>query len=260
MNRIRSSARVAILCTGLLGAGAANATVWDVDGAVELCNDLLCGLADITSGDPIAGFLKANSGASGPGSTFTESDITDYRLDVGGFSVGTADGSIDVATITTGPDGEIVSGNLEISGTVDGGIFGLIDFLLTVDLGLGTFSITTTYSGLGEVANGPVLSMLELDGDELAAIEDNCTDVANADQRDTDSDGYGNVCDPDLNNDDVVDFGDLPAMQQAFFSQDGDPNWNPDADISGDGVIDFGDLPIFQSLFFQPPGPSGLVP
>ena len=84
--------------------------------------------------------------------------------------------------------------------------------------------------------------------------------MANADQRDTNADGYGNVCDPDLNNDLIVDFGDLPPLIDSFFSQTGDPNWNPDADLNGDGVIDFGDLPPFQLLFFQPPGPSGVAP
>lgn len=108
----------------------------------------------------------------------------------------------------------------------------------------------------------PALCATEPDDDEDGVPDstDNCTLVSNADQRDTNGDDFGNACDPDLNNDNVVDFGDLPALQQAFFSQDGDPNWNPDADITGDGVVDFGDLPTVQSLFFQPPGPSGLVP
>ena len=83
---------------------------------------------------------------------------------------------------------------------------------------------------------------------------DNCTLVANAGQRDTDADGYGNMCDPDLNNDDVVDFLDLGQMASQFFTADSD------ADLNGDDVVDFGDFPPIQSLFFGPPGPSGLAP
>jgi hypothetical protein len=115
------------------------------------------------------------------------------------------------------------------------------------------------------ISDGP----LDDDGDGVLNSSDNCISAANGSlitdaggnsQLDTDGDGYGNMCDPDLNNDNVVDFGDLPALQQAFFSQSGDPNWDPDADITGNGVVDFADLPTFQSLFFLPPGPSGLAP
>jgi uncharacterized protein (TIGR03790 family) len=44
----------------------------------------------------------------------------------------------------------------------------------------------------------------DLDGDGIANPLDNCLDLANADQRDTDGDGYGNLCDADLDNDGVV--------------------------------------------------------
>ena len=98
------------------------------------------------------------------------------------------------------------------------------------------------------------------DGDGVTNSNDNCTQVANPDQRDTNGDDYGNACDPDLNNDLVVDFGDLPFFQAAFFSSPDDGNWNEDGDLNGDDVVDFGDLPPIQALFFGPPGPSGLAP
>jgi len=109
----------------------------------------------------------------------------------------------------------------------------------------------------------------DTDDDGVVDNDDNCTLVPNGPdapdaggliQYDSNGDGFGNACDPDLNSDNVVDFGDLPAFQAAFFSDDGDLNWNPDADLNGDGVVDFGDLPTLQNLFFQTPGPSGLVP
>jgi hypothetical protein len=90
------------------------------------------------------------------------------------------------------------------------------------------------------------------DGDGVLNDTDNCVLAANADQRDTDGDGFGNVCDADLNNDCIVNFPDLGLFKVLFFGSD------PDADFDGDGVVDFGDLAIMKAGFFQPPGPSGL--
>ncbi len=82
--------------------------------------------------------------------------------------------------------------------------------------------------------------------------EDNCLDVSNPGQRDTNLDGFGNACDADLNNDGAVDFLDLGLLKAVFFTDDAD------ADLNGDGSVDFLDLGLMKSRFFQPPGPSGL--
>jgi hypothetical protein len=50
---------------------------------------------------------------------------------------------------------------------------------------------------------------------------DDCTAVADAAQRDADADGYGNGCDPDLNNDGVVNFTDLAMLKARFFQKPG---------------------------------------
>ena len=73
-------------------------------------------------------------------------------------------------------------------------------------------------------------------------------------QRDTDGDGYGNVCDPDFDNNLIVNAADLALFKTKFFTQD------PDTDLNGDGIVNAGDLAILKSFFFKPPGPSGLVP
>jgi len=91
------------------------------------------------------------------------------------------------------------------------------------------------------------------DGDGLLDNADNCTLVANADQRDTNGDGYGNACDPDLDDDGTVNVVDLRLFKAAFLSED------PDADFDGNGSVTFADLGTLKAYLFQPPGPSGLV-
>ena len=91
------------------------------------------------------------------------------------------------------------------------------------------------------------------DGDAVADALDDCTLVANPDQRDADHDGYGNACDADLNNDGVVNFGDLAKMKSVFFKAD------ESADLNGDNVVNFDDLTILKRAFFKKPGPSGLA-
>src|SRR4030095_9717773 len=93
----------------------------------------------------------------------------------------------------------------------------------------------------------------DTDADGIGDRLDNCTLIANADQRDTNGDGYGNACDPDLNNDNFVNFSDLGILKSAFFTTD------PDADFNGDGAVNFVDLGTMKAFFFLPPGPSGLV-
>jgi hypothetical protein len=93
----------------------------------------------------------------------------------------------------------------------------------------------------------------DADLDGIPDDQDNCTTAANADQRDTNSDGYGNRCDADLNNDGVVNFSDLGIMRAVFYST------HPDADLDGNGVVNFSDLGIMKNGFYQPPGPSALA-
>jgi len=88
------------------------------------------------------------------------------------------------------------------------------------------------------------------DGDGVPDAADNCLAVSNADQRDTNSDGFGNRCDPDLNNDCTVDFLDVAIMKQVFLASD------LDSDFDGDGFVGFLDLGILKGFFLGSPGPS----
>lgn len=105
------------------------------------------------------------------------------------------------------------------------------------------------------------------DRDGIPDAEDNCLLEPNAPQRDTDQDGYGNRCDPDVNNDGQVltswgqiyprgDRGDLEELVLTARSGPHDPNH----DLDGDGVVDDRDLALAQLWLFRGPGPSGLKP
>jgi hypothetical protein len=95
---------------------------------------------------------------------------------------------------------------------------------------------------------------IDSDGDGVWDQADNCINVINPDQRDTDRDAYGNACDPDFDNNLIVNATDLAYFKTRFFTTD------PDADLNGDGIVNAGDLAILKAFFFKPPGPSGLAP
>ncbi len=97
----------------------------------------------------------------------------------------------------------------------------------------------------------PECSAIDSDADGVTDDVDNCLLVPNADQRDTNADDIGNICDPDIDNDCNVNFSDINAYKSNFFAP-GDL----DTDNNGDGITNFADLNTVKSYFFGPPGPS----
>jgi len=94
----------------------------------------------------------------------------------------------------------------------------------------------------------------DTDGDGVFDNSDNCTQVANPLQVDTDGDGYGNMCDGDLNNDNIINVSDYSTFLFAFGGTD------PTADFNADGFVNVSDYSMFLFMFGGPPGPSGLAP
>ena len=90
----------------------------------------------------------------------------------------------------------------------------------------------------------------DADDDGVYDYQDNCINIANASQTDSDGDGYGNACDADLNESGLVDAGDLTLFKSVYMSADAD------ADFNDSGYVDAGDLTIFKSLYRKKPGPS----
>lgn len=94
---------------------------------------------------------------------------------------------------------------------------------------------------------------LDSDGDGVLDDRDNCTQAANTDQRDSNGDGYGNVCDADLDDSGRVTIADLRLLVERLFTDDAD------ADLNGDGTVTVADFTLAREQVFQVPGPSGPV-
>ncbi|MEM7082893.1 MAG: hypothetical protein AAF465_09170 [Pseudomonadota bacterium] len=97
---------------------------------------------------------------------------------------------------------------------------------------------------------------LDSDGDGIFDSVDNCTLVPNPDQIDTNTDGIGNRCDPDIDNNCIVAFLDISSFPPSFNSAAGDPNYDEDKDLDSNGTINFLDYIPMIERFGQPPGPS----
>ncbi len=115
------------------------------------------------------------------------------------------------------------------------------------------------FLALNQIFVTSAFAATDTDGDGVIDSSDNCTledngtlipDAGGNVQLDTDGDGYGNICDPDFDNNLVVNASDLAFFKTKFFSSD------PDADLNGDSVVNAADLAILKTMFFKPPGPS----
>ena len=97
-------------------------------------------------------------------------------------------------------------------------------------------------------------SCLDTDLDGICNSIDNCYNTSNSGQQDTDHDGYGNICDCDLNQDWFVDQNDNNIFMLAWLSNSSSPNWNANADFDSDNVIGFMDFNILKQRLSKPVG------
>lgn len=100
----------------------------------------------------------------------------------------------------------------------------------------------------------------DTDKDEALDSFDNCTEAANSDQRDTNGDGFGNICDADLDNSGTVNLSDFSSFRSAFGGAVPLTQAQEDADFNGDDNVNLSDFSIFRSLFGKAPGPSCCTP
>jgi hypothetical protein len=100
------------------------------------------------------------------------------------------------------------------------------------------------YNGFQDTDGCPDLAPPDdTDADGVPDSSDNCPDVANPDQEDLDSDGIGDVCDPDRDNDTVPDVSDACPSEPETFNTLDDSDGCPDVfepplpDISIEDVL-----------------------
>jgi CubicO group peptidase (beta-lactamase class C family) len=91
------------------------------------------------------------------------------------------------------------------------------------------------------------------DQDGIPDLIDNCSDLANPDQRDSNRNGIGDRCDADVNGDGQVNAIDLATLRTQFGQTGGS------ADLNGDASVNALDLALLRSRFGQQPGPAGEV-
>ncbi len=172
-----------------------------------------------------------------------------------GFPLGVQSGSylqtIDLA-LTSNYSASFVTAN---GGTAAGAELALINALTTQTA---YFNIHSSTFGGGEIRTFVTVVPVDTDGDSIGDQNDNCTVVSNTNQLDADSDGYGNICDADVNNSGTVttaDFGLLRSVlgQPASFSPVAAA-----ADMNGSGTVTTADFGLLRARLGTPPGPSGL--
>jgi hypothetical protein len=93
----------------------------------------------------------------------------------------------------------------------------------------------------------------DADSDGICDDEDNCLGMNNPVQYDADYDGYGNICDHDVDNDCIVGIPDISATIAAFNTPAPHQSDVKPADL----VVGIPDISSVIAEFNQPFGPSG---
>ncbi len=118
------------------------------------------------------------------------------------------------------------------------------DYLLQVTGGRDQGPFEWDYALAWQVRDGERTS--DTDGDSIPDDGDNCFRTPNILQIDTDSDGYGNACDCDLNNDGKVDMSDYSIFKKLWLS-----TGRSDADFNGDETVNIQDYFVFKSRWLS---------
>lgn len=211
------------------GDGISDGDEADVSNPLDPCDPNVC-IATDSDGDGLGDEVEIALGLN-PDKPDTDNDgISDYDEDTDGDSLSNGD---EVDTYNTDPgnsdtDGDGIPDNIEINEgfdpldpndpvdpSVDTDGDGLGDGVEKYVLG--TFYNNPDSDGDGyndgeEVVAGTdpldASSMPDGDGDEVDDNSDNCPDVSNSDQADSNEDGVGDACDEDNDNDGVDDDSD----------------------------------------------------
>ncbi len=108
--------------------------------------------------------------------------------------------------------------------------------------------------------NGHLVPSLDADIDGILDGVDNCRLVANPTQLDSNGDGYGNLCDADLNNSGLVTTADYGILRTVLGQAASASATAAAADLNGSGTVTTADFGILRAVLGTVPGPSGFKP
>jgi hypothetical protein len=108
--------------------------------------------------------------------------------------------------------------------------------------------------------NGHLVPSLDPDADGILDGVDNCRLVANADQLDANGDGFGNLCDADLNNSGLTTTADYAILRSVLNQSASASPTAAAADLNGSGTVTTADFAILRAALNVAPGPSGFKP
>ena len=121
------------------------------------------------------------------------------------------------------------------------------------------FMGTLLLAGAGAVYPSIAATPPDADGDGVPDYSDNCINLANASQLDADGDGFGNLCDADLDNNGSTNSADHVILSSVLSENAKSSARAAAADLDGNGRVTTADWIRLRAYLGTPPGPSGLV-